>query len=133
MARPRKWTSEAERVAAYRASKAVDVDPELPERDVNEPEPAPGARTVDALLVLPAGASLSDVEEQLLRDHFGYTSSERRTRAEREAAAAKMLAGLPAPGPEVLAAIETLKAEERRLAERQKAYIESLKTRVPAP
>lgn len=48
MARPRKWNSEAERLAAYRASKAQDVDPELPERDVAEP-PEPSSEQVETM------------------------------------------------------------------------------------
>lgn len=38
MARPRKWNSEAERVAAYRERKAQETDETLPSVDVNEPE-----------------------------------------------------------------------------------------------
>jgi hypothetical protein len=49
MARPRKWNSEAERIAAYRARKKQDVDPALPVVDVQDdiepattPSPPPG-------------------------------------------------------------------------------------------
>ena len=48
MARPRKWNSEAERLAAYRKSKEeAVVDPDLPAVDVDEvPAPVTPIRTV---------------------------------------------------------------------------------------
>lgn len=93
MARPKKWNSESERIAAYRAGKREQiVDPELPEIDVNEPEPAPpaGTRSIETLLSLDPFAPLSEVEEHILRVHFGYADSEKRTRAERQAVANRL-------------------------------------------
>lgn len=90
MPRPRQFETPAERQKAYRERRAQDVDPDLPIRDIEEPDPAPDERTVEQILVLPVGASLSEREEQLLRIHFGYTASERRTRAERDTTAARI-------------------------------------------
>lgn len=126
MARPRKWSSEAERLAAYRERQAADVDPALPERDVDEAPAPEGTRSVEVLLTLPADTKLSEAEEQLLRDHFGYTASDRRTRGERNASAQKILAEAPPTEPLVLAIIRQLRDEERRQREKIDFYMRSL-------
>lgn len=136
MARPRKWNSEAERIADYRRrQKEQLVDPDLPEREIDaDPEPVlEGARDVQALIALPADAPLSDAEEQLLRDHFGYAKSERRTRAERAGIAARISASLPPPPPEVAEAIRGLQAEEQAHERKVQSYRASLAQRVPSP
>lgn len=75
MARPRKWASESERVAAYRERKAAeaDVDPELPVIDVTEePESVLGDRSA-----LPGLVSLDDYVSEGIRGaeiHFAQTN-----------------------------------------------------------
>lgn len=131
MARPRQFQTPAEKQKAYRERKqmpAAEVDPELPERDIEEPEALSTDRPVEVLLTLPPTAPLTDFEERSLRDHFGYTASERRTRAERSATAARISAALGPPTPETTQAIRLLQDEEKRLAQRQASYLASLKT-----
>src|SRR5262245_34318078 len=138
MARPRRYATNAERQAAYRARQAdQDVDPSLPVREIDEPvvtEPIP-ERTVEQLLVLPVASVLTASEEQALRDHFGYTASERRTRAERAATAARISDGLGPPPPAVIDAMRGLEAEERRHREKVEQYRQRLqeKKEVPSP
>lgn len=97
MARPKQFETNADRQKAYRERKAQDVDPELPVREIDEREPAPGERRIEKLLALSDDAPLSEREEQLLRDHFGYASSERRTRAERAQTAQRIRDANPVP------------------------------------
>ncbi len=50
-----------------------------------------------------ADTVLSEAQEQKIRDHYGYTRSETRTKAERDTAAARIVSRLPA----ILAKIES--------------------------
>jgi hypothetical protein len=50
-----------------------------------------------------ADTVLSEAQEQKIRDHFGYSKSETRTKAERDAAAQRIIERLPA----ILAKIES--------------------------
>lgn len=129
MARPRQFESNADRQKAYRERKAQDVDPELPVRDVDEPEPDSAERSVEVLLTLDPHTLLTDSEEQALRDHFGYTASERRTRAER--AAGRITTG--PPPPEVAQAIRTLRSAEAQYVQKRQEYLAALKPPVPSP
>jgi hypothetical protein len=87
MGRPRKWKSDAERMAAKRAAESADELQAMkgiapPRSDEEEPiqpvEPEKGVVQQGAL-------------EQALRDHYGYGKSEKRTQAERQAAADRIL------------------------------------------
>jgi len=130
--------SNAERQAEYRERKRRELQEEgLPERDIEqEPttppiadvEPEVGERDVEQLLVLPVGAELTQEEEQLLRDHFGYTASEKRSRVERAASAEGVRAAMPdhTSSPSVTQAISTLEANEKRLSDRAQDYRDSL-------
>lgn len=81
MGRPRKWDSDAERMAAKRR---------------REDELAAAARAhwsaADLTRAARAGrVTLTPAEEQRIRDEMGYALSETRTLAERDAAAARMV------------------------------------------
>ena len=134
MARPRKWNSEAERIADYRRRQREQmVDPSLPEREIDEPvEPPATGRSLEQLLALDPMAPLSDAEEQLIRDHFGYSKSDRRTRAERAGIAHRIADTLGPPPDAVLDAIRGLQAEQQRHDEKVRAYLASLQ-RTPSP
>jgi len=121
MARPRSYETAAERQAAYRERLRNAQNPEgvteepVTEGPVTEPEeepvteeeggtPEPEAaqpfepslRSLEALIAHGrAGGQLTAAEEQRIRDHFGYASSETRTLAERDAAAQR-ITGKPA-------------------------------------
>ena len=110
MGRPRQYPDDAARKRAQRARAASeDIDPTLPVHQVDEPDqpagpsvPAVGlasepTRGIEELLLLDPYAPLSEPEEQLVRDHFDFNPSEKRTRAEREAAADKMRAFMAPP------------------------------------
>lgn len=132
--------SNAERQAEYRERKRKELEAEgLPERQADDDpvgppvetfEPGPGERDIEQLLVLPVGSELTSEEEQLLRDHFGYTASEKRSRVEREAAADGARRALPdhSSSPSVTSALKTLRENEDRLAVRSQAYRDSLKS-----
>lgn len=102
MARPAKYESDEERRAAAaerrRLARTGDVDPELPVVQLDEAESVLpiGMRSIEELKELSADALLSDVEEQLFRDYLGFTLSDKRTRAERFAVAARIVSRLPA-------------------------------------
>lgn len=130
----------AERQAEYRERKRRELEAEgLPERDVNEAPSGPAVvdvspsddaeRSIEQLLVLPVGSELTSEEEQLLREHFGYTASERRSRDERAATAETMRKGLPdySQHPSVTAAVQELKDQDERLAVRAQDYRDSIK------
>lgn len=130
--------SNAERQAEYRERKRRELEAEgLPERQadadpvgpvVTDIVPEVGERDIEQLLLLPVGSELSAEEEQLLRDHFGYSQSERRSRVERASAAEGVRAALPdlSSSPSVTQAIGTLQENERRLAVRSQDYRDSL-------
>ena len=77
----KRFDSAADRQRAYRERKRLE-EPDLPVVQVDEDDDGPLGELVD--------------DEQLLRDSFGYARSEERTKAERDAAAARML-GTTAP------------------------------------
>ena len=91
MARQRKWKSETERKAAYRARKAAEAAKD------NLVRPTPQSQGVQ---ISPQGApappheieSLTEEQEQAIRDYWGYSASEKRTKAERDAVAARIVA-----------------------------------------
>jgi len=60
-----------------------------------EPTPITGDRPLDAILGLDPYAPLSENEEQAVRDFWGYASSEKRTRAERQAVADRICGRTP--------------------------------------
>jgi hypothetical protein len=90
VARDRQFQTPAEKQRAYRERKREVVDPDLPEVDVSGAAEPLGSRPLAALLRLAPADALSESEEQVLRDHFGYAASETRTRAEREQAARRI-------------------------------------------
>lgn len=98
--RPKKYGSDEERRAAdaerKRRAREQDVDPELPARDINE-EPLQAHPSIEKVIAQAIPGSLSPEDEQKLRDHFGYAKSETRTKAERDATAARIL-GRPSAG-----------------------------------
>lgn len=140
MARPKKYESEEERRAAdaerKRRARSLDVDPDLPERqlgdDVTSSEPA-GDRTVELILRLPPDAPLSETEEQAVRDHLGYASSETRSRAERAGVARRIVGQLGPPAESTMAALAELARQEQRYKDKREAYLRSLDKRVPSP
>lgn len=97
--RPAKYGSDDERRAADAERKRLArerlVDPELPARDINE-EPVTHP-SIERVIAEATPGALSEEEEQTLRDHFGYSKSEKRTKAERDATAARIL-GRPSGG-----------------------------------
>jgi hypothetical protein len=82
----------------------------------------------EAVKELVIKTALSEVEEQAIRDHHRYTSSEKRTKAERDQAAERMLrkAGLEAGG----ITEESYVAEQLALT---REYVRVLKPLVRAP
>ena len=155
--RPPKYFSDEERRAAdaarKRRARARDVDPSLPERQLDEEPDEP----------LSLAGPLTPEEEQRLRDEFGYSPSEMRSKAERDATAARIMAALApvavdlprdvaevwwAPQDQQTAqrlidawgleefrssAIHRMALAERRSVEKKKAYLASLSKRVPSP
>ena len=131
--------SNAERQAEYRERKRRELQEEgLPERDIEQEPMTPpiadvlpevGERDVDQLLLLPVGAELTQEEEQLLREHFGYTASEKRSRVERASAADGVRRAMPdfSTHPSVTQAVHDLEANDKRLAVRAQDYRDSLK------
>jgi len=129
-----RFCSDAHRKAFRRRfdeGRRASVDPDLPERQVDEPEPE--ELDVPALVAAAkAGRVLSDSEEQRIRDYWGYAPSETRTWAEREQAAQRIMANLPEEPAwldEMVAELERRETEHR---EKQRRYRESLR-RVPSP
>jgi len=97
MGRPRKWESDAERKRAERGSEkpAENVSRNSPTEPTPSPSPkrqsGPKPASRDSLTVpqLVAAArvgqiTLTDQEEQIVRDFFGYAASESRSLAERD-------------------------------------------------
>jgi hypothetical protein len=80
MGRPRKWDSDAERMAAKRAGSG--------------PARRPGPND-EVILAAREQRPLTEEEEQAIRDRWGYTESEKRTKAERDATARRMLGKSP--------------------------------------
>jgi hypothetical protein len=119
---------ERERKAAYRARKRAEVESSAkPERPSWEAEPVVEERQ-EAVKELVIESALSEVEEQAIRDRFDYTSSETRSKAERDAAAERMLrkAGLEARG-----VTEESYVQEQLALTRE--YVKQLKPLVRAP
>lgn len=131
--------SNAERQAEFRERKRRELEAEgLPARDIEEEpsgpvvadvEPEVGERDTERLLALPLSAELSAEEEQLLREHFGYSASERRSRVERASAAEGIRAAAPDFGssPSLSQALEVLQGNEDRHRGRTQDYRDSLK------
>jgi hypothetical protein len=118
---------ERERKAAYRARKRAEVESSAePERPSWEAEPAEERQEAVKEMVIRAG--LSEAAEQQIRDRFGYTESEKRTKAERDEAAERMLrkAGLEARG----ITEESYVQEQLALT---RGYVRQLKPLVRAP
>ena len=138
MARPTKYGSDDERrrADAERKRKArLLEDPELPVRDIEDVPTAEApvdARPLELILATPYDEPLSEAEEQLVKDHFGYGASERRTRAERAGVAQRIVGALPPPNAALLQAQRTVAEQERRSQEKKSAYLRSLE-RVPSP
>jgi hypothetical protein len=128
--------SNAERQAEYRDRKRRELEEEgLPARDIEEEplgpavaevEPGPDERDAAHLLGLPVDAELSAEEEQLLRDHFGYSASERRSRVERASAADGIRRDAAPISPSMTQALQDLQANEDRHADRTQGYRDSL-------
>jgi len=102
----RQW--ERERKAAYRERKRAEINADQQARGVQ----APKRRDLDesgrpnTLRGLMSAAregtlTLTEREEQQIRNHFGFSASEKRTYLERCAAAARIRRDLPAPGSTV--------------------------------
>jgi hypothetical protein len=89
---------ERERKAAYRARKRAETE-SPPSWEVEPAKPSLEERR-EAVKEMVIRAGLSEAQEQQIRDRFGYTESEKRTKAERDEAAERMLrkAGLEARG-----------------------------------
>jgi hypothetical protein len=128
MPRRKKYESAAERQKAYRERRAQDVDPSLPERQVDEEPRRPATRPLKLLLKMDPYKPLSELEEQMLRDHYGYTDSEKRTRAQREDVARGIISKAGPPSQNYLNAIKKLEDEHRRHLEKVRSYLESLNT-----
>jgi hypothetical protein len=73
-----------------------------------EAEPEPQVEEAE-----PEGQALSEAEEQAIRDRYGYTESEKRTKAERDEVAARILAKT-APRSELPFDIEEVWGQGRR-------------------
>jgi hypothetical protein len=87
--------SQEEVLKAAKLVSASSLPPPIPLTD--DPELEQRREAVKELVIKTA---LSEVEEQAIRDHHRYTESEKRTKAERDQAAERMLrkAGLEAKG-----------------------------------
>jgi hypothetical protein len=129
--------SNAERQAEYRERKRRELEAEgLPARDIDEQPDTPAVsdaepdeRSIEALLALGTDAELTAEEEQALRDHFGFTASERRSRVERAAAAETMRRGAPdlTNSPSLTEALSSLQVNEERHSIRTQDYRASLR------
>jgi hypothetical protein len=80
MPREKRYSSRAEQQRAYRERKALLEQSDVPEQ-VSDP----------ALEALVGQEVLSEAQEQAIRDSWGYSASETRTKAERDAAAKRMV------------------------------------------
>jgi hypothetical protein len=111
---------------ALKAAKLVSAS-SIPNPLVPTSDPSLERRR-EAVKELVIKTALSEVEEQAIRDHYRYTSSEKRTKQERDTAAARMLrrAGLEAGG-----ITEESYVEEQLALTRE--YIRVLKPLVRAP
>jgi hypothetical protein len=114
-----------------RKAYARKADESLPERQLDEEDVPELGRPLRVLLKLDPYAELSEPEEQAIKDHFGYASSERRTRAERQRVADAIIAKAGPLDPKVKRAMDQIQDEHRRHLEKVKAYLDSLK--VPSP
>jgi hypothetical protein len=117
---------ERERKAAYRARKRAESEPS-PSWEAEPAKPSLEKRQ-EAVKELVIQAGLSEAAEQQVRDRFGYTESEKRTKAERDETAERMLrkAGLEAKG-----ITEESYVQEQLALTRE--YVKSLKPLVRAP
>ena len=117
---------ERERKAAYRARKRAET--ESPPSWEAEPAKPSLEERQEAVREVVIRAGLSEAAEQQIRDRFGYTESEKRTRAERDEAAERMLrkAGLEAKG----ITEESYVQEQLQLT---REYVKQLKPLVRAP
>lgn len=125
MARQRKWKSETERKAAYRARKAAEAAKD------NLVRPTPQSQGVQ---ISPQGApappheveSLTEAEEQAIRDYWGYSASEKRTKAERDAVAERILAKCAGDSARAAAigAYQHAAKEKRRIA-KLRSYLQT--------
>jgi hypothetical protein len=84
-------------------AKAKGLDIEISDEPISREEALRAAKLVPASSLAPPApepAALSEDEEQRIRDRFGYVSSEKRTKAERDAVAERILRkeGLRAQG-----------------------------------
>lgn len=96
MGRPRKWKSDAERKRAQRSG-------ELAKRQAQEAIEAASENTDSP--ETPVNRPLTPEEEQGIRDSYGYSDTEKRSKAERDEAARRMLvkSGYEPSEPMVLA------------------------------
>ena len=99
MGRPRKWKSDAERKRAERAAKQNETAPapepeEPPEGEVVQTEALESMlQQTEADAGQPWEGLQGEEREQAIRNYWGYSASEKRTQAERQAVAERIVNG----------------------------------------